>query len=58
MRPDRQEQNSRSLAKDNEFFSGEEDAYARAERAALALLDEGFHLGGIIRASRDVLHDR
>jgi len=38
---------------------GEEvEAYARAERQALTLLDQGFHLGGGIRAGRDDLHER
>ena len=30
-----------------------EEAYERAERQALALLEKGFHLGGAIGASRD-----
>lgn len=29
-----------------------------AERQALMLLDKGFHLGGVIRAGRDELHER
>jgi Family of unknown function (DUF6364) len=37
---------------------GEDEAYERAERQALALLDQGFHLGGVIRSSRDELHER
>jgi hypothetical protein len=41
-----------------EILVGEEEAYERAEREALALLDQGFHLGGVIRASRDELHER
>ena len=41
-----------------EILVGEEEAYERAERQALHLLDQGFHLGGIIRASRDELHER
>jgi O-phosphoseryl-tRNA(Cys) synthetase len=36
----------------------EEEAYERVERQALALLDRGFHLGGIVRAERDHLHKR
>jgi hypothetical protein len=35
-----------------------EEAYKRAERQALALLDQGFYLGGVIRASRDDWHER
>lgn len=46
------------LARQIELLVGEEEAYARAERQATALLDHGFHLGGVIRASRDELHER
>jgi hypothetical protein len=41
-----------------EILVGEEEAYERAQRQALSLLDHGFHLGGIVRASRDELHER
>jgi hypothetical protein len=37
---------------------GEDEAYERAERQAMALLDQGFHLGGVIRSNRDELHER
>ena len=46
------------LARQIEILVGEEEAYERAERQALSLLDQGFHLGGIFRASRDELHER
>jgi len=46
------------LAQEIESLVGEEEAYERAERQALALLDKGFHLGGVIRATRDELHER
>jgi hypothetical protein len=46
------------LARQIEILIGEEEAYERAERQALTLLDQGFHLGGEIRASRDELHER
>jgi hypothetical protein len=46
------------LAGQIEILIGEEEAYERAERQALALLDQGFHLGGVIRSSRDELHER
>jgi len=46
------------LAHQIEALVGEEEAYERAERQALALLEQGFHLGGVIRASRDELHER
>jgi len=45
------------LARQIELLVGEEEAYERAERQATALLDQGFHLGGVIRASRDELHE-
>ena len=45
------------LARQLEMLVGEEEAYERAERQALALLDEGFHLGGV-RVSREELHER
>ena len=46
------------LARQIEILIGEEEAYERAERQALALLEQGFHLGGEIPASRDELHER
>ena len=35
-----------------------EAAHQRARRQAMMLLDQGFHMGGVIRASRDELHKR
>lgn len=46
------------VANQIEILVGEEEAYERAEREALALLDEGFHLGGLRMPSRDELHVR
>ena len=46
------------LADQIEALVGEEEAYERAERQAIALLQQGFHLGGVIRASRDEWHER
>ena len=46
------------LAQQIEILVGEEEAYERAERQAVALLDEGFHLGGGAPASREELHER
>jgi hypothetical protein len=46
------------LAEQIEILIGEEEAYERAERQATALLDQGFHLGGVIRSSRDGWHER
>ncbi len=36
----------------------EEAAYQRAQRQAMALLNQGFHMGGLIRACRDEWHER
>jgi hypothetical protein len=46
------------LARQIEILVGEEEAYERAARQAMSLLDQGFHLGGDIRVSRDELHER
>ena len=46
------------LARQIESLVGEEEAYEQAERQARSLLDKGFHMGGVIRASRDELHER
>jgi predicted transcriptional regulator len=46
------------LAQEIEVLVGQEEAYERAERDALALLDQGFHLGGARRLSREELHER
>ena len=46
------------LAEQIEILVGEEEAYERAQRQALVLLDQGFHLGGEIRATRDEWHER
>ena len=46
------------LAEQIEALVGEEEAYEQAERQALALLEQGFHLGGVIGASRDEVHER
>jgi hypothetical protein len=37
---------------------GDDEAYERAHRQAMVLLDQGFHLGGVISATRDELHER
>ena len=46
------------LAEQIEILIGEEEAYERAHRQATSLLDQGFHLGSVIRASRDEWHER
>jgi hypothetical protein len=40
------------------FVFGEEEAYERARSQAALLLDQGFHLGGVIRTNRDEWHER
>ena len=46
------------LARQIEILVGEEEAYERAERQATSLMEQGFHLGGKMLASRDDLHER
>ena len=46
------------LAEQIETLVGEDDAYDQAQRRALALLDQGFHLGGHIESTRDEWHER
>jgi hypothetical protein len=46
------------LAEQIEILVGVEDIWDRSERSALALLEEGFHLGGRITARRDDWHER
>jgi hypothetical protein len=46
------------LAQQIEVLVGEEEAYERAAREAVALLDKGFHLGASPSASREDLHER
>ena len=46
------------LAEQIEVLVGEEEAYERAQRQATTLLDQGFHMGGVIRGTRDELHER
>jgi predicted transcriptional regulator len=49
---------SRLLAQQIEVLVGEDDAYEQAQRRALALLEEGLHLGGRIESTRDDWHER
>jgi hypothetical protein len=46
------------LAEQIEALVGEDDAYQQAQRRALALLEQGFHLGGRIESTRDEWHQR
>jgi hypothetical protein len=49
---------SRLLAQQIERLVRETEEYGRAKRRALALLKKGFHMGGVIPASREDLHLR
>jgi len=46
------------LARQIEFLVGDEEEYERAKQQAIAVMDRGFHLGGIIRTRREELHER
>ena len=46
------------LARQIEILARQEEAYERAELQAAILLDQGFHLGGKIRAKRNEFHKR
>ena len=46
------------LTQQIEIPVGEEEAYERAERQPPLCFDQGFHLGGVIRGSRDEWPER
>jgi hypothetical protein len=46
------------LAQQIEILVSKEEAYKRAERRAIQLLDHGFRLGGLVPANRDEMHKR
>ena len=46
------------LTQQIEALISEDDAYERARRDALQLMERGFHLGGAGMISRDELHER
>jgi len=46
------------LALQLERLIGEDDAYEKAKRQALALLERGYHLGGSRSTDRAELHER
>lgn len=46
------------LARQIETLVGAEEAYGRAQKSALAMLEKGFHFGGTAAAGRDELHER
>jgi hypothetical protein len=49
---------SELLTRQIEILVGEEEAYERAKRQALALMDEGFHLGVGRPMDRNGVHER
>ena len=46
------------LARQIEILVGEEEVYEQAERQAVDLLEQGFHLSGAKPVSREELHER
>jgi hypothetical protein len=46
------------LARQIESLVAADEAYERARRAALDLMERGFHMGGIHSVDRDKLHER
>ncbi len=46
------------VAEQIEALVGEDEAYEKAHKEALALMKRGFHLGGEHRINRDELHER
>ena len=46
------------VAQEIEFLVGRAEQYERAERQAMTLLNQGFHMGGVIQTTRDDLHER
>ena len=49
---------SELLAQQIEALVGQDEAYERAERQAMELLDTGISLGGMIPGTRDEWHER
>jgi len=46
------------LAEQVEGLVEEDEAYEKAQASATARIDQGFHLGGTRKVSRDDLHER
>jgi hypothetical protein len=46
------------LAEQIEVLVGKDEAYERAKKHALEMLEHGFNLGGEFKATREELHDR
>ena len=53
----RRTSNSGLPAQEIEALVGEEEAYKQAEKQALALLQKGWHPGGVVPVERDELHE-
>jgi hypothetical protein len=49
---------SELAARQIESLVDKDEQHGRAKRHALALLENGFHLGGKVRVRRDELHER
>lgn len=49
---------SELLAEQIESLARADEMYEQSKRAALAFLERGFHLGGVIKASRQQWHER
>ena len=49
---------SKLLAAQIEALVGDDEAYARAEKRARELMEQGFDMGARPRVSRDELHER
>jgi predicted transcriptional regulator len=46
------------VAEQIESLVDKDDAYERAAAAAIAGMHKGFHMGGVVKVSRDELHER
>ena len=46
------------IAEQVDRLVGEDDAYEQAMKRSIALMKQGFHMGGVHRWDRDSLHDR
>jgi len=55
---DSREKEDKDLDSRAEQLIDAEDDYESAMRSALALMEEGLHLGGTHKLDRDALHDR
>lgn len=46
------------VAEQIESLVDKDEAYERAAAAAIATMHKGFHMGGVVKVSRDELHER